>query len=388
MVTAAVSEVQKGLVLGTASIRPAVTVPSVPLAVNLTVISTSELGVYWTAPTQTGGAAVSKYLVEWDVGVDSGSALSRSAATLQGTYAQAMAFTQVVAAPTTQYQIVGLDEGTAYHVRVSAYNAAGYGPPRRTTPIFAKPAAQVPYKPTHVSARLSSSGAYVNPIQGGVTGAVDPRSPGQIPDQLDLSWVQPVVDSSTQLFKATDGGATILGYTVQWDTDPAFGSEAAGASGQISLTSSVAGTYDIRAVQTDGSALPCTMSNCSFALGAEVQVLRVYGGGTDPLTAGSYTLQFADTGLTTECIAYDIEPWPGVGRSIVSRETRTTSPTATPVPSMAASTSRGDASQAISLDGNPANLKTSLPLRPMHDSSWTSFAWPLVRGSSPSGDSR
>jgi hypothetical protein len=286
-VTAGVSEVQKGMAAATGSISPRLTVPSVPTELNLTVISTSELGVYWNAPVQTGGLAVTKYLVEWDVGA-TGSALSRSAATVVGTYAQAMAFSQVVAAPVTQYQIVGLLENHTYYVRVSAYNAAGYSPPRRTTPIFAVPAPQIPHKPTHVSMRLSSPGSYVS--GSGFTGAVDPRSPGQLPDQLDLSWVRPVEDASTRRFATTDGGSKILGYLVEWDTDSDFRSLEAGATGQATVTASTAGTYDIRAVQTDGSPLPCTQSNCSFPLGAEVQVLRVYGGGGDPLTAGAYTL--------------------------------------------------------------------------------------------------
>ena len=83
-VTAAVSEVQQGLALGTASVAPARTVPSVPLAVNLTVISTSELGVYWAAPKHTGGSAVLKYLVEWDTGEANGASFSRSAALALG----------------------------------------------------------------------------------------------------------------------------------------------------------------------------------------------------------------------------------------------------------------------------------------------------------------
>jgi len=160
----------RGLANQQLSIAPALAAPSVPRDVNVTVISTSELGVYWRKPLHAGGSPVTKYLVEWD----KTTAQSRSVATHGRTYREAMAFSEVVTG--TKYQIRHLEEGQPYWVRVSAFSggaageavsnasksfgvgALGYGVPRRTNPHFAVPAPQVPYKPTNVTFRLSTTG--------------------------------------------------------------------------------------------------------------------------------------------------------------------------------------------------------------------------------------
>jgi hypothetical protein len=47
------------------SIAPALAAPSAPTNVNVTVVSTSELGVYWDPPAYDGDAAVSGVLFRW-----------------------------------------------------------------------------------------------------------------------------------------------------------------------------------------------------------------------------------------------------------------------------------------------------------------------------------
>ncbi|CAM9203436.1 unnamed protein product, partial [Choristocarpus tenellus] len=72
---------------------------------------------------------------------------------------------------------------------------------------------------------------------------------------------------------------------------------------------SVAGLYDIRAIRNNGSTLPCYVTNCSFPLGVEVQILDVYSGDTNPLVGGEYRLQYLAEGSnnisTSSCIAYN-----------------------------------------------------------------------------------
>ena len=96
--------------------------PSAPRDVNLTVISTTELGVYWHKPLFSGSTSddtVVKYLVEWD----KTSAFAMSAATVGGpTYSEATSHSHVTTE--TKYQIIGLEQGQEYYVRVSAFGAS------------------------------------------------------------------------------------------------------------------------------------------------------------------------------------------------------------------------------------------------------------------------
>ena len=202
-----------------------------------------------------------------------------------------------------QYQIRDLEEGQPYWVRVSAFSgleagkplgnssasqsfgALGYGVARRTEPWSAVPAPQRPHKPTNVTFKLST------------TGLVDERiSPGEIPDQLDVAWRHPVLDHNTTLFDEVDGGQAIEAYVLEWDTDPYF------------HFGKPAGSYAARAITQGGDPLPCSLANCSFSLGAEVQVLRVYSGDGNALVAGSYALGSAGNsaeGPRTACVDFD-----------------------------------------------------------------------------------
>lgn len=42
-------------------------------------------------------------------------------------------------------------QGTAYHIRVSAYNMKGWGPPQASTPPFAIPSSEYPWEHSHRS---------------------------------------------------------------------------------------------------------------------------------------------------------------------------------------------------------------------------------------------
>ena len=185
--------------------------PSAPRDVNLTVISTTELGVYWHKPLFSGSTSddtVVKYLVEWD----KTSAFAMSAATVGGpTYFEATSYSHVTTE--TKYQIIGLEQGQEYYVRVSAFGASpsqdrplkaeqydtmvqaagvdasvkasvkavwdaavdagialtntssskgfgftGYSVSKVSNPRFAIPAPQVPHLPTNVTFQLSTTG--------------------------------------------------------------------------------------------------------------------------------------------------------------------------------------------------------------------------------------
>jgi len=264
--------------------------------------------VYWRAPLHNGGNPITKYLVEWDKTSAQLRSTAGSSVTGGATYPEAMSFSEVVPAVAfgegqNKYQIRGLEEGQPYHVRVSAFSGdapgvplqanasashgfgalGGYGVTSRTLPWSAIPAPQRPHRPTNVTFQLST------------TAYVDERiSPGEIPSQLDVAWREPVLDDNTTLFEASDGGSDILFYDVEWDTDPYF------------HFGEAAGSYAARAITQDGAPLPCNLANCTFALGAEVQVLQVYSGDGNYLSAGAYALAMSDEEeTTTACINYD-----------------------------------------------------------------------------------
>lgn len=141
---------------------------------------------------------------------------------------------------------------------------------------------------------------------------MDHRSPGEIPDQLDISWRRPVSDSNTTLFEEVDGGSTIDFYVIEWDTDPHF------------HFGSAMGKYEVRNIDQQGVPLPCTLANCTFPLGSEVQILQVYSGDGNTLVEGEYMLRhtlthYSNTGNNktnasqiSACIPYDA---PATGRN-------------------------------------------------------------------------
>ena len=89
-----------------------VTAPSVPLLVRATALSDTQIAVWWSPPLQNGGAVVTGYSVQWDVTASFGPT-SYSAQVQQGA---------------TSLVLPNLVAGTAYTIRVAAYNAQGYGP--------------------------------------------------------------------------------------------------------------------------------------------------------------------------------------------------------------------------------------------------------------------
>jgi hypothetical protein len=101
------------------------------------------------------------------------------------------------ASPVT-HRITGLVPGTEYRVRVSAYNALGYGPTRVTTPPVATPPKQPPSAPT-------------NPFH---FGPGTPILKVTSPASLTVRYGPPDFD----------GGDTILKYKIEWDTATTFDS--------------------------------------------------------------------------------------------------------------------------------------------------------------------
>jgi subtilisin family serine protease len=144
-------------------VGPAHTVPAAPT--NVTgVAGNATVALSWSAPSSTGGAAITSYRVQ------------RSTDGLTWT-----TVTSTAPASTRTYTATGLVNGTTYQFRIAAINAAGTGP--YSTTVTAKPR----------------------------TVPTAPRNPAATPGnaRVSLSWSSP---SST-------GGAAITSYRVQRSTD-------------------------------------------------------------------------------------------------------------------------------------------------------------------------
>jgi hypothetical protein len=113
-VTASNGPLSSSYGLSMVATAPRVTAPSAPLEVYMVVLSGSQIGVYWNTPTLTGGAAITGYSINWDLTMNFGG--------------DSMAAFVPIGSGASSYIISGLTEGSAYTVRVAAYNSQGYSP--------------------------------------------------------------------------------------------------------------------------------------------------------------------------------------------------------------------------------------------------------------------
>ena len=129
----------------------ALTTPSAPTAIVLTVVSISELGVLWKEPQFDGGSSVLSYYVEWDTSPYFVNAHQLSHFAIIVANASSPLNWQY------SYQITGLPELPTY-VRVSAVSAAGSSVAAPAWPFDAVHCNQMPY---HCSATPQDMLPYV-----------------------------------------------------------------------------------------------------------------------------------------------------------------------------------------------------------------------------------
>ncbi|XP_071427392.1 ankyrin repeat and fibronectin type-III domain-containing protein 1-like isoform X2 [Pithys albifrons albifrons] len=99
-------------------------VPDAPTNVQLSVASSSSVQVTFWEPLSVNSAVVTKYKVEWSC---------------SPTFSPPLGEAVIDKLKNLHFTIRGLVSGTAYYVRVSAYNLKGWGPPQASVPPFAIP---------------------------------------------------------------------------------------------------------------------------------------------------------------------------------------------------------------------------------------------------------
>ncbi|MBI5697800.1 MAG: fibronectin type III domain-containing protein, partial [Thaumarchaeota archaeon] len=144
----------------------AATAPDPPTNPIATAISSTQINIFWTAPTNDGGSSVNGYKIEYKVG--------------SGSYSILVANT----GSATYYSHTGLTTGTTYTYKISAINSIGTGSPSSETSAT----------PTS-----SSTGTYPGSPTGLTAVAASPT-------QVNLDWSPP----------SNTGGYPITGYKIEY----------------------------------------------------------------------------------------------------------------------------------------------------------------------------
>src|SRR5207245_2263339 len=150
----------------TASATTLAVAPSPPTGLAATAVSSSQVSLSWTAPSDNGGSAITGYKIERST--DGGSTWS----TLVNT-----------CGTSTNCSDTGLPRATTFTYRVSAINSVGTGSP--STTASATTLAVAPSPPTGLAASASSS------------------------SQISLTWTAPT----------DNGGSAITGYKIERSTN-------------------------------------------------------------------------------------------------------------------------------------------------------------------------
>ena len=204
------------------TLTPDTTVVSTPAAPSMSSVAALETGgvrATWTAPADTGGAPITGYVVEWDIGS-------------AGTYINSTTTTGTTA------DITAVNPGDQVSVRVRATNAAGSGSP---------------------SSALSAT-APSPPDQVGVVTADAENGPLQV----DLSWNAPAANGSTITSYDIEYKAT---STPDWTGATATTSATTTASITAGLSAGTSYDFRVRAVNGVGDG---TFSDTVSATAADV----------------------------------------------------------------------------------------------------------------------
>ena len=230
-------------------------------------VSATEIGVSWTAPSYTGGNAISEFLIEWDTDEYFNNYLSSS---YRAVVTAADAETDIKNNDLAyySYQITGLTADTEYFVRVSGFNGdsstgyGGYSAQAAGFPINSTdcntypthcgntPSAQLLYKVMNATVSLSASEVANRPRSGRSLGTTSLGSILQLLVPTHQKW---------------------LHYRIEWSTNQNFANST---------------YYDMRTVTGDGVDVSCEQvtleSNpCNYVIGQSVQNITIASGNGD-----------------------------------------------------------------------------------------------------------
>ena len=200
------------------------TAPSAPTGLSATAVSSSQINLSWTAPSD-GGSAITGYKIERESPVGGGwSTIVANTGSALTTYSNTL-----------------LTSNTQYNYRVSAINAIGTG--AASTPANATTSAVAPSAPTGLSATAVSS------------------------SQINLSWTAP-----------SDGGSAITGYKIErespvgggWSVLVANTGSALTTYSNTLLTSNTQYNYRVSAINAIGTGAASTSASATTSIASTV----------------------------------------------------------------------------------------------------------------------
>ncbi len=210
--------------MGTTAASSVMAVPSDPTGLAATPSGRTLIVLSWTAPSNTGGSAITGYQIEWSADGTSN-------------WADVEDDTESTA---TTYRDRGLAAGVTRHYRVSAINTTGTG--------------------------TYSTSATATTVDGSTnTIPSDPTALTATPDgptEIDLSWTAP----------ANNGGSAITGYRVLFSSDGTTfndledDTESTTTSfSDTGLLGGVTRTYQVRAINAQGQSLVSNIASATTA---------------------------------------------------------------------------------------------------------------------------
>src|SRR2546426_630056 len=199
---------------------PSPTPPGSPTGLTATTVSTSQINLSWTAPTNNGGSTITGYKIE------------------RSTDGRSTWNIILASTANSWYSDYFLSASTTYTYRVSTINAIGTSSPSSTASATTSPAT-VPDQPRYLNATIAS------------------------PSQINLSWWKPV----------NSGGSAITGYKIERSTDGGTTWNTIVANTGIAqyinyysntgLLSSTTYTYRISTINAIGTSLPSSTASAT-----------------------------------------------------------------------------------------------------------------------------
>ncbi|HEV2193363.1 MAG TPA: fibronectin type III domain-containing protein [Nitrosopumilaceae archaeon] len=300
---------------------PPATAPAAPTGLTSTAVSSAQINLSWTAPSN-GGSPITGYKIEYKIGSGAYSVLAANTANT-----------------TTSYSHTGLIPSTAYTYRVSAINAIGTSTPSTEASATTQALATVPAAPTGLTATAVST------------------------TRINLSWTAP-----------STGGSPITGYKIEIKIPPGDYTILAANTANTTTSYSHAGLttgktyiYRVSAINSIGtgtpsaevSAIAATLPNPPTGLTAtavSTTGINLYwtapNNGGSPITgykieykigSGAYSVLAANTANTTVSYSYTglkgnttytyrVSAINSVGTGTTSAEATATTPTSVPNP--------------------------------------------------------
>jgi hypothetical protein len=196
-------------------------VPTAPTSVQAGITSGSKLTVQWAEPSNLGGDAITTYKIEWD-----------RVASFASTYVLPhKGEAEVNASEHLSYTIsgdvgnlLGLDAGVRYYMRVSAANKEGYGQAQSPTPTSMVPENQVPGKPSSVSVENIPGQAGNLTVRWNFPWVPNHQiyCGGGGPYKTTPDYCPTLMGTDVGTKGVADGGNPLTKYVIEWDTNALF----------------------------------------------------------------------------------------------------------------------------------------------------------------------